>query len=36
MVEVVVLIEIHIVILFNEGDLEDQVGAVVDQKLVHP
>ena len=36
LVEVVVLIEIHTVILFNQGDLEDQVEAVVDQKLVHP
>jgi|TARA_R100000458_G_C8149901_1_gene157938 hypothetical protein len=35
-VEVVVLIEIHILILFNQEDLEDQVGVVVDQKLVHP
>ena len=35
-VEVAVLIEIHIVILFNQGDLEDQAEVVVDQKLVHP
>ena len=34
--EVVVLIEIHILTLFNQEDLEDQVEVVEVQKLVHP
>ena len=36
MVVEVVLIEIHILTLFNQEDLEDQVEVVEVQKLVHP